>query len=181
MSAQQVIYLALAVATIASGYGVVAAPKLMHSALWLGAAFLGMAGLYVMLEADFLAAAQVLIYVGAITTMILFGIMLSDIRDIRGPVEGSMWQRLGRLILSPRRGLFPLLAALGFAAAFVVLSRSVAWPEAPPAMVGSVTEHIGQAMFDRFVLPFEVASIVLLVALVGAIVLAMREGVGSSR
>lgn len=177
MNALQIIYLLLAAVTLACAYGVVVAPKLMHSALWLGATFVGMAGLFVLLDAEFLAAAQILIYVGAITTMILFGIMLSDIRDLRAPGEGPWWRRAVRLVLSPRRGLLPLLAALGFAVTLWGIAWRAPWPsEAPPASE-DVTASIGNVMFTQYALPFEVASVLLLVALVGAVVLAMREGV----
>ncbi|MBE3597699.1 MAG: NADH-quinone oxidoreductase subunit J [Limnochordaceae bacterium] len=104
MSAIQVIYLLVTAATLLCGYGVVASSRLMHSALWLGATFVGMAAIFVLLDADFLAAAQILIYVGAITTMILFGIMLSDIRDLRPEAGAPVWTRILRLVLSPRRG-----------------------------------------------------------------------------
>ena len=178
MTGTQILYILMAAATLACAYGVVAAGRLVHSALWLGATFLGMAGLFVLLEADFLAAAQVLIYVGAITTIILFGIMLSDIRDLRAPGEGSWGRRLVQLVAHPRRGLLPLLAAAGFAVALAVLTRRVPWPQEPPPAGGSLTSAIGKVLFSEFVLPFEVASVVLLVALVGAVVLAMREEAG---
>ncbi len=177
MNAVQIIYALLAVVTLACAYGVVVAPKLMHSALWLGATFVGMAALYVLLDADFLAAAQILIYVGAITTMILFGIMLSDIRDLRAPGEGPWWRRFARLVLSPRRGLLPLLAALGFAVVLWGIAWQAPWPAEAPPPTSDVTGSIGQVLFTEYALPFEVASVLLLVALVGAVVLAMREGV----
>lgn len=175
MSATQWIYLALAVATLASAYGVVAASKLMHSALWLGAAFVGMAGIFVVLDADFLAAAQLLIYVGAVITMILFGIMLSDLRDLRASPEGPLWRRGLALLRNVRRGLLPILAAAGFTAALWALTREAPWPSTAPAPTTSPTVAIGRTLFSSYVIPFEVASVVLLVALVGAIVLGMRE------
>lgn len=178
MTGLQGIYIALAAATLASAYAVVAAPKLVHSALWLGASFVGVAGIFIVLEADFLAAAQILIYVGAITTMILFGIMLSDIRDLRPPVEGPWWRRGLIVLANPRRGLAPLLASVGFAVALWAVARRAPWPEQTPPSPASVTEAIGRVMFSEFVVPFEVASVLLLVALVGAIVLAVREGAG---
>ena len=178
MSTAQILYLVVAAATLGCAYAVVVAPKLVHSALWLGAAFLGMAVIFLLLQADFLAAAQVLIYVGAITTIILFGIMLSDLRELRPTPEVSFGRRLVQLVIHPRRGLLPLLAGAGFAILMAVLTRGTPWPEqAPPASSG-VTAAIGRLLFSDFVLPFEVASVVLLVALVGAVVLAMREEAG---
>ena len=178
MSVSQILYLIVAAGTLACAYAVVVAPRLVHSALWLGAAFLGMAIIFLLLEADFLAAAQVLIYVGAITTIILFGIMLSDLRELRSTSQVSFGQRLVQLVTHPRRGLLPLLAGAGFAVVLALLTRGAPWPaEAPPAS-SSVTAAIGRVLFSDFVLPFEVASVVLLVALVGAVVLAMREGAG---
>lgn len=175
MSALQVIYLLVAAATLACAYGVVTSAKLMHSALWLGATFVGMAAIFVLLEADFLAAAQILIYVGAITTMILFGIMLSDIRDLRPAVQGPWWSRVLRVITSPRRGLLPLLASVAFTGALWLVTARTPWPLDPPPAPGSVTTAIGETMFGQYVIPFEVASVLLLVALVGAVVLSMRE------
>ena len=175
MSASQILYIIVAAATLVCAYAVVVAPRLVHAALWLGAAFVGMAVIFLLLEADFLAAAQVLIYVGAITTIILFGIMLSDLRELRSTPELSLRRRVVQLVTHPRRGLLPLLAGLGFAVMLALVTRGAPWPgEAPPAP-SSVTAAIGRALFSDFVLPFEVASVVLLVALVGAVVLAMRE------
>ncbi|MEW6045824.1 MAG: NADH-quinone oxidoreductase subunit J [Bacillota bacterium] len=176
MNGAQLGYIILAAVTLISAYGVVVAPKLMHSALWLGAAFVGMAGLFLLLDADFLAAAQILIYVGAITTMILFGIMLSDIRDLRAPGVEPWWKRLASLVLSPRRGLLPLLSALGFTSALWAVAWRAPWPDQAPPASENVTASIGELLFTQYALPFEVASVLLLVALVGAVVLSMREG-----
>ena len=178
MSVPQLLYIFVALATLICAYAVVIAPKLVHSALWLGGAFVGMAVIFVLLEADFLAAAQVLIYVGAITTIILFGIMLSDLRELGAAGQGSWRRRLVQLLTHPRRGVVPLLAAVGFAVMLAVATQEVRWPQEAPPPAASVTTAIGRALFSDFVLPFEIASVVLLVALVGAVVLAMREEVG---
>lgn len=169
------IFLAVAAVTLFSAYRVVVTHKIMHAALWLGLTFFGVAGIFLLLGADFLAAAQVLVYVGAITTIIIFGIMLSPVQDLRGPSGDGLWQRLAKRLGSPRRGIFPLIAAFGFAAIMVVLVNRGEWPAAPGPAVTDTPRLLGQALFTRFVIPFEVASVVLLVALIGAIALALKE------
>lgn len=168
-------FLVVAAFTLVAAYRVVMSQKIMHAALWLGGTFVGVAGIFLLLEADFLAAAQVLIYVGAVTTIIIFGIMLSAIEDLRGKAGDTVWQRLARQFSSPRHGILALLAAGGLALCLlVVLGRSV-WP-APPATLGTNTVRpLGEILFGRLVVPLEIASLVLLVALIGAIVLAVRE------
>src|SRR5690606_18974068 len=91
MDVTRIVFLALAAVAIVSAFRVVTAPKIMHAALWLGFTFFVVAGVFVTLGAEFLAAAQVLVYVGAVTTIILFGIMLSQAAEVRSreplPVE----------------------------------------------------------------------------------------------
>lgn len=169
------IFIVTALVTLYSAYRVVTTPKIMHAALWLGLTFFGVAGIFLLLGADFLAAAQVLVYVGAITTIIIFGIMLSSVDDLRGQSFESVWQRLSAQLSSPRRGILPLVTAIGFAVLMVsVISRSQ-WPGAPAPAVADTPRLLGEALFTRFVIPFEAASVVLLVALIGAIALALKE------
>ena len=170
-------FVVVAALTLVSAYRVVMSQKIMHAALWLGGTFLGVGGIFLFLEADFLAAAQVLIYVGAVTTIIIFGIMLSSIEDLRGRFGDSMWQRLSRQFSSPRHGILALLAAGGLALVLLVLIARSVWPAPPaPEPAGVNTARlVGEVLFGRYVVPLEIASLVLLVALIGAIVLAVRE------
>lgn len=151
----------LAALTLASA-GVVAFSKnIIHSALALLGTFLGVAGLYITLSADFLAATQVLVYVGGTLTLILFAVMLTS--------------RIDEMKVSnPRAGL---AVAFGLVTAVLLVLGEVAtrtpWPaEARPAMPS--TAKLGHAFLGEYLLPFEVGSVVLLAAMIGAVVLARR-------
>lgn len=169
------VFLTISALTILAAYRVVTSQKIMHAALWLGATFFGVGGIFLLLGADFLAAAQVLIYVGAVTTIIIFGIMLSSVEDIRGQSIGSMWQRLSRQFSSPRHGILAVAAAGGLALALLILFNRSVWPAAPELQDTNTAKALGYALFGEYVVPLEIASLVLLVALIGAIVLATRE------
>jgi NADH-quinone oxidoreductase subunit J len=154
-------FLGLAALTLGSA-GIVAFSKnIIHSALALLGTFLGIAGLYVTLSADFLAATQVLVYVGGTLTLILFAVMLtSRIEDMK--------------VSNPRAGI---LAAFGLVTAVLLVLGKVAtqtpWPsESRPPMPS--TAKLGHAFLGEYLLPFEIGSIVLLGALIGAVVLARR-------
>lgn len=178
MNGSGLLFLFIALITLVAAWRVVVSEKIMHAALWLALTFFGIAGTYLMLGADFVAAAQVLVYVGAITVLLIFGIMLSDVSEVRGDAEQpeKFWARLVRGATAPRRGIWPVLAAVGFASAMLVLYHSAGWRQPPPPLVITDTPRaIGNALFGTYIIPFEVASLVLLVGLVGAIVLATRE------
>ena len=167
-------FLMLAVLTLYSGYRVATAPLITHAALFLATTFAGMAGFFFLLQADFLAAVQLLIYAGAVMTVVIFAIMLSEMRDLgersgRPGILGS----LGSSVL----GYLPMLAAaLLFAVLLIVYLRGAPfWPAGPLPAATNNTEFIAHALFSVYVLPFEVASVLLLAALVGAILLTRRE------
>lgn len=176
MNVSSLLFMFIALVTLLAAWRVVVSQKIMHSALWMALSFFGVAGIFLMLSADFVAAAQVLVYVGAITVLLLFGIMLSDANDVR-EVEGDK-KRAGLFggSLPARKGIFPLIAASGFAILMLVLYNGAGWRQAPPAEVVTDTPRaIGHLLFGQYVIPFEIASAVLLVGLIGSIVLAMRE------
>ncbi len=152
-------------AAIAIGFalGVVLVPNIVYSGFMLGGVFLSMAGLYLLLNADFVAAAQVLIYVGAVNVLILFAIMLVNREFIFKPLKLG-WLRGGVTAIV----CFGLLVLLG------VMISTTAWPLLPIEAVSSVL-LIGGHFFSDYLLPFELASVLLLMALIGAIVLARRE------
>lgn len=173
MDVSRIAFLALAAVALVSAYRVVTAPKIMHAALWLGFTFFLVAGVFVTLGAEFLAAAQVLVYVGAVTTIILFGIMLSEAAEVRGgreprsadvPEGGTFW----------RRTVLPVVATLAFAGIMVFVYTSVPWPTLT-GIAGDTVAQIGRALFTTFVIPFELAAVLLLIALIGAIVIAIRD------
>jgi NADH-quinone oxidoreductase subunit J len=143
---------------------VVRSRNAIHSAIWLVVSFLSIAGLYVLLEAEFVAAVQVLVYAGGIMVLFLFVIMLVNLRD-----AGAM-----RLALRPA-----LSAVVGLLAAGLMLyafRRGRLGPAAGPSTLrqGGNLESVGEAMFRDNLLPFEIASLLLLVAMIGAILLARQ-------
>ncbi|WP_437778591.1 NADH-quinone oxidoreductase subunit J family protein [Sorangium sp. So ce1097] len=156
-----VAFLGLAALTLGSAGLVAFSRNIIHSALALLGTFLGVAGLYVTLSADFLAATQVLVYVGGTLILILFAVMLtSRIQEMK--------------ISNPRGGL---AVAFALVTAVLLLLGRVAtrtdWPaEARPAMPS--TAKLGHAFLGEYLLPFELGSIVLLAAMIGAVVLARR-------
>lgn len=141
---------------------VVTTKNLVHGALYLVVTLLGAAIVFLITLAEFVAWVQVLIYVGAVIVLLLFGLMLT-----RAPI--------GRTALdNEQRGLAALIALGLFSIMSVTLWRAF---EGKSIKFGEATlaGELGQQLFTRFVLPFEVVSVLLLAALVGAVVLAKRD------
>lgn len=155
----------LAAMMISGALGVVLLENIVYSAFLLGGVFISIAGLYILLNASFVAAAQVLIYVGAVNVLILFGIMLVNKQQDFTAVPRAWIGRAATGLVC--LGLFALLAT-------TVLGTSWSLSSAPPAGDAAIV-IIGIHFFSDFLLPFELASILLLIALVGAIILARRE------
>lgn len=182
-------FLTLAVVILGSAWMVSQARRITHAAFFMVLAFTGVAGVFILLGADFLAASQVLIYVGAIAIMFLFAIMVSDLKELsdnpasRGDEAGSEdAEGLAGVAAAsrPRRGSWIVLSGLvaaGFAGlVLAAFGRSGLSSVRIAAAAGDpTTAPIGNALFTTFLAPFEVASIVLLAALVGAIVIAAPE------
>jgi len=126
------------------------------------------AGLYVFLQADFLAATQVIVYVGGILVLILFGVLMTSSKLVmKVNIEVSKWQMFGGIIVSS--ALFAVLLLLIFETPWNILSEVVDSSD-------STTEQIGIAILQKkFLLPFEVTSIVLLIALIGAVFISRTE------
>ena len=121
--------------------------------------FLAVAGLYLLLNASFVAAAQVLVYVGAVNVLILFAIMLVNKREDLAPIPGLTTRRL--LSGGVCAGLFALLTR-------VVVTTP--WAQGPEPIGEGATIRIGEHLFTDYLLPFELASVLLLMAMIGAIV-----------
>ncbi len=155
----------LSLMVLGAALGVVLANNIVYSAFLLGGVFMSMSGLYILLNAGFVATAQVLIYVGAVNVLILFAIMLVNKREDFAPLSYA-WIRKGVTGLVCV-GLFVLLSAM-------VLTTPWAISSAPVSGDGA-TVLMGEHFFSDFLLPFELASVLLLIALVGAIILARRE------
>jgi NAD(P)H-quinone oxidoreductase subunit 6 len=150
---------------IGAAIGVVLFSNIVHSAFLLGGVFISMSGLYLLLNGDFVAAAQVLIYVGAVNVLILFAIMLVNKREDFAPFPSTGVRKLLTAVVS--LGLFGLLSTMVLA---------TPWANSTPAVAGeNSVVVIGEHLFTDFLLPFELASILLLIAMVGAIILARRE------
>lgn len=156
----------LGVMMIGAAIGVVLFSNIVYSAFMLGGVFISIAGIYLLLNADFVAAAQILIYVGAVNVLILFAIMLVNKRQDFVAFPNSWVRKLLTGIVSV--GLFGLLSTM-------VLATPWAYSAAPVAGGESSIVLIGEHFFTDFLLPFELASILLLIAMVGAIILARRE------
>lgn len=155
----------LAVMMIGAALGVVLSSSIVYSAFLLGGVFISIAGMYLLLNGDFVAAAQVLIYVGAVNVLILFAIMLVNKRQNFAPFPSAGVRKILTAVVSI--GLFALLSTM-------ILATPWAYTTAPVAFESSIVV-IGEHFFSDFLLPFELASVLLLMAMVGAIILARRE------
>ncbi|MDZ5471824.1 NADH-quinone oxidoreductase subunit J [Bacillus sp. 31A1R] len=166
-SGELLAFMSLALVAVIGGVLLLNLSKVVHMVVALVFTFLSIAGLYVMLSAEFIAAVQVLIYSGAITIIMLFGIMLTRHDDTSEPEEGK-WRKL-----------FLFLGVLGFAFAVYIgiynLEIKSAQNVVPSTLHENNTEQIGIALFSEFVIPFELTSVLLLVALIGSIILAKKD------
>ncbi|MBI2843507.1 MAG: NADH-quinone oxidoreductase subunit J [Armatimonadetes bacterium] len=171
MTLHQIAFAAVAAVTLISAVFVVILPNILRAALFLVFTFLGVAGLYVLLNAEFLAAMQVLIYIGAITVLIMFGIVLTQ--QLMGARIRQATQVRMVVIALP----VVLIAFAGLAKTFIRPFASAGeHVAAAPAPVDAGTLHqLARMLLQPYVLPFELASLILLAALVGAIVIAKEE------
>jgi NADH-quinone oxidoreductase subunit J len=159
----QIVFIVFSIAVLGFAALTVTTRNMFHAALALVGALFGVAALYILLEAEFLAVVQIMVYVGAIATLIVFAIMLSRNmmrRDIRS-VNDQWIEGLVAAVL-----LFALLA--------LVLTRT-GWQTVTAAAPGDAIPGIGNALVGDFVIPFEVASVLLLVGMVGAIIIARER------
>jgi len=164
VSGEYVAFLGLALVAIAGGVLMLNTTKVMHMFVSLVFTFVSIAGLYVLLSAEFVAAVQVLIYSGAITIIMLFGIMLTR------PKEEGQTTTGGGL-----RKALTALAVFAFGAAVYIGIYRLNFGEQAAHLHEKNTEQIGIALYSKYIIPFEITSVILLVALVGAIVLAKKE------
>jgi NADH-quinone oxidoreductase subunit J len=162
VTATELIFYLMAAAAVGGGLGVVLVPNVVYAALFLILSLLAVAAFYILLATEFLALVQILIYAGAVTILLLFVLMLTRARDVPMALDG------------PQKPV-AAVASLALLGLLVTAVAKTTWPRD----VGTITrvpfESIGDALFRTWAVPFEVASLVLLVALVGAIVLARPE------
>lgn len=163
MGVYDVIFYLLSALTLLSAFVVAGSRNIVYSGFALIFTFLGVAGLYVQLSADFLAAMQVLVYVGGITVVILFAVMLT--RDI------AAVSRSNPALNRPAS----LLAAAGVFMMSLVLILASDWPLRDQVDFAPMSDALGRGLLGKYLLPFEVASLLLLGALIGAVIIARRE------
>jgi NADH-quinone oxidoreductase subunit J len=160
---RDVLFYVLAGVTVLGAAGVALSRNILYTSLGLLIALLGAGSLYVFLSADFVAVAQLLVYIGGVLALILFAVMLTNrITDIE--VSNTSFGKVGGVLLFV--SAFPVLLAV------VLLTP---WKATAGAQLAPTTQAIGDAFLSTWLLPFEVASLVLLATLIGAVVIARKE------
>lgn len=165
MTVSHVVFIILSITALVGAAGVVMHRNLFRAALFLILSFVAVAGFYILLEAEILAMIQLLVYVGAISILIIFAVMLS--RQIMSPqfrARNEQW-------------LWGLVAAVLLFGILAFVLWGVKWPTAQAAVPQDAIVRLGVALVSpsQYVLPFEVASVLLLVALVGAVIIAREK------
>jgi len=166
VTTQLICFSILSLIIIIGSLGVVLLESIVYSAFLLGGVFMSVAGLYLLLNASFVAAAQVLVYVGAINVLILFAIMLVNKKEDLKPIK----------YLNSRK-LISTTICITLLSLLIRVDLSNTWIIADPKLsIGEEsTIRLGEHLFSDYLLPFEVASVLLLMAMIGAIVLARRD------
>jgi NADH-quinone oxidoreductase subunit J len=163
MSGEFLAFMSLSLVAILGGFLLLNLSKVVHMVIALVFTFISIAGIYVLLSAEFVAVVQILIYSGAITIIMLFGIMLTKHNDVNEPKTS----RLRKFLL--------LIGVAGFALAVYFGIYTLDIPVQPVSLHENNTEQIGVALYSKYVIPFELTSVILLVALIGAIILAKKD------
>jgi NADH-quinone oxidoreductase subunit J len=156
-------FIALALVAIIGAMLMIQLTKVVHMVVALVFTFVSIAGLFVLLSAEFVAAVQVLIYSGAITIIMLFGIMLTRHNDEEE--DQVSWRRKALILV----GLF----SFGFIMFLGI--QDLSFGEQATTLHEENTKQIGVELYSKYIIPFELTSVVLLVALIGAIILAKKE------
>ena len=163
MSVTQGIFYLIAALAVGGGLGVVLVRSTVYAALFLILNLLAVAGVYILLASEFLALVQVLIYGGAVTVLLLFALMLTRESDLPETMVGAQWPIAG--VVSA------VLAGL-----LVATGAKTQWPGDAAGQITRVPfNDLGDTLFRQWAVPFEIASLVLLVALVGAVIIARQE------
>lgn len=164
---EQLFFYIFAVIAVISALGVITAKNPIHSAVFLIACLLQVAALFILLRSPFLAAVQVFIYVGAVMVLFLFAVMMLNIGK----------ERLIKHIHGQGKFAVPAMGLFIAAAGYLVLKGSLTMrgEHNSETLLTNNTEALGKLLYTKYIFPFEVVSVLLLVALVGAIVLIMRE------
>lgn len=172
MTSELIVFLVLSLVAVAAALGMVFSRNAVYSALFLVLNFVTVAVFYLLLGAPFIAMSQITVYAGAIMVLFLFVIMLLGAENL-APSQNLLWQKPLAYVLA---------AVLFVESIYLVVSRarSDAVITAPDAALNSMESlrEMAMTLFNQFLLPFEVTSILLLIAMVGAIVLTKREKAG---
>jgi NAD(P)H-quinone oxidoreductase subunit 6 len=163
MTVSTAVFYLVAAITLGSAMIVAFSRNIIYSAFSLLGTFAGVAGIYIFLGADFVAAVQVLIYVGGILVLVLFAVMLTHrITDVE--------------ITNRAAGRIPALIVVGVLVYLLAqTARETPWTKAKEIVFAATTAKIGDLFLDTYLLPFELASLVLLAALIGAVVISRKE------
>ena len=160
---EQLTFAALSIVLVGSALAVVLSKNLFHAVLWLALALTGTAGVFLMLDAEFLAAVQLLLYAGGIITIVVFAIVVT---------ERLVGERITQTNMRIGGGALIAAVMLGF---IVNVVRKSPLPATRPEMPGDLTRVLGQAVLTRYVLPFELLAVLMLAGMLGAIYFARPE------
>ena len=163
MSLEPWAFWGLAAVLLASAFAVVLNKNLFHSVLYLALSLTATAGIFLTLDAEFLAAVQLLLYAGGVITIVVFAIVVTE------RLVGD------RITQTSRQLVNGFVVAGALLVAVLVFLRSVPLPAARPAMMGDLTTAIGQTLLTRYVLPFELLGVLFVAALLGAIYFARPD------
>jgi NADH-quinone oxidoreductase subunit J len=162
MTWEELIFYFIAGFTVISALGVVASRNVVHSALFLIVALISVAGIFILLASEFLAVVQILVYGGAVTILILFAMMLTRVRDLPAQMIGKQAP-----IAALTAGVFMVIS--------IIAVTTTEFPGESEKINVIDVNSVGNKLFTTYAAPFEIASLVLIVALVGAIILARGE------
>jgi NADH-quinone oxidoreductase subunit J len=160
---EQIAFYVLALFLVGSAISAVSVRNIFHAAVYLIVALFSVAGFFILLHAEFLAAVQVLIYVGAVAMLMIFAVMLTTrLTDVRVRTQNA------------QVGIGLVVALVLFGTVAVTLWVTV-WPSTDQPMAADNVRALGRLIMTRYVLPFEIVSVLLLAAMIGAIVIAVKE------
>jgi len=161
--AETIAFWSLAVVLVGSALAVVLSKNLFHSVLWLALALTGTAGVFLLLEAEFLAAVQLLLYAGGVVTIVVFAIVVTE------RLVGE------RITQTNRRITAGAVVALAFVAFVVDFISQQPLAATRPPLTSDLTRTLGESVLTRFVLPFELLGVLMLAAMLGAVYFARPE------
>ena len=174
----EIVFYVLAALAVAGGVGVITLRNPVHSAMSLLGTFLVVAALFILRHAEFLAAVQVMVYAGGIMVLFLFVIMLVNVKKLK-PEQVFLSQTapvaiLAGVLLGALMAAAVLLGVLATGGGDLEALTTVTDPGGEPELVGN-TEAVGNLLYRKYLVPFEVVSVVLLVAMIGAIIFGRRD------